>query len=59
MLVGLLLASIQEDHNMFSIILVVFSRIAAVPIILMVLGLFIMETTALSQARQGMFPNKS
>jgi len=59
MLIGWLLASVQTDHNMFSIMLVVFSRIAAVPIVLMVLGLFIMETTALSQARQGLFPDKS
>lgn len=53
MLLGLLLASIQPDHGMYSIILVVFSRIAAVPIVLMVLALFVMATTDLSQARQG------
>jgi len=53
MLLGWLLASLQTDHNMFTIMLVVFSRIAAVPIILTVLILLVMETTALSQARQG------
>jgi len=50
---GLLLALIQPDHGMYTIILVVFSRIAAVPIILMVLVLFVVATTDLSQARQG------
>lgn len=58
MLLGWLLASLQTDHNMFSIMLVVFSRIAAVPIVLMVLALFVMETTALSQAKQGRLPNE-
>ena len=58
MLLGWLLASSQPDQNMHNIILVVFSRIAAVPIILMVLALFVMSTTALSQARQGEFPKK-
>ncbi|MBE0439084.1 MAG: hypothetical protein IBX57_04805 [Gammaproteobacteria bacterium] len=53
MLLGLVLALIQPDHGMYSIILVVFSRIAAVPIVLMVLALFVMATTDLSQARQG------
>jgi len=57
MLLGLLLASLQADHNMFTIMLVVFSRIAAVPIVLVVLALFVMETTALSQARQGIIPD--
>jgi len=59
MLLGLLLASLQVDQNMFTIMLVVFSRIAAVPIVLMVLVLLVMETTALSQARQGEIPTKS
>lgn len=53
MLVGYLLSLAQPDHNMATIMIVVFSRIAAVPIVLMVLALFIMETTALSNARQG------
>lgn len=56
MLLGWMLASIQTDHNMFIIMLVVFSRIAAVPIILMVLALFVMETTSLTKAKQGLFP---
>ncbi len=56
MLVGWLIASMQTDYNMFSIILVVFTRIAAVPIVLMVLALFVMSTTSLSRARQGEFP---
>jgi len=58
MLLGLLFASLQVDQNMFTIMLVVFSRIAAVPIVLVVLALFVMETTALSQARQGEMPTK-
>lgn len=57
MLLGWLMASSQPDQNMHNIMLVVFSRIAAVPIVLMVLVLFVMSTTALSQARQGEFPN--
>jgi hypothetical protein len=40
MLLGLSLAALQADHNMFTIMLVVFSRIAAVPIVLIVLALF-------------------
>jgi hypothetical protein len=56
MLLGWILASIQTDHNMFTIMLVVFSRIAAVPIVLMVLALFVMETTSLTQAKQGLLP---
>lgn len=53
MLVAWLLSSIQPDHNMATILLVVFSRIAAVPILLMVLLLFMLEMTALSDARKG------
>jgi hypothetical protein len=51
--VGYLFGSMQADHNMFVIMLVVFSRVAAVPVVLMVLVLFVLETTSLSQARQG------
>ncbi len=58
MFLGWLLASSQPDQNMHHIMLVVFSRIAAVPIVLMVLALFVMSTTALSQARQGELPKK-
>ncbi len=58
MLLGWLVASLQADHHMFNIMLVVFSRIAAVPIVLMVLVLLVMETTALSQAKQRRFPNE-
>lgn len=57
MLLGWLLASIQVDQNRVNIMLVVFSRIAAVPIVLAVLILLVMETTALSQARQGIISN--
>lgn len=56
MLLGWILASLQADHNMFSIMLIVFTRIAAVPVVLMVLALFVMETTSLTQARQGLLP---
>lgn len=58
MLIGWILASLQVDHNMFAIMLVVFSRIAAVPIVLMVLALFVMETTSLAQAKQGLLPKE-
>jgi len=57
MLIGLLLASLQSDSNMFSIMLIVVSRIAVVPVVLMVLALFVMSTTSLSQARQGELPS--
>lgn len=53
MLIGFALASMQTDHNMGNIMLVIFGRIAAVPTVLIVLALFVMETTALSEARQG------
>jgi len=43
---------------MYIIMLVVFSRIAAVPIVLMVLALFVMETSSLAQAKQGLFPQQ-
>lgn len=56
MLLGWMLASLQADHNMFNIMLVVFSRIAAAPLVLMVLVLFVMETTSLTQAKQGLLP---
>ena len=56
MMIGLLIASMQTDQNMFSIMLVVFTRIAAVPVVLMVLALFVMSTTSLSRARLGEFP---
>lgn len=53
MLLGWLLSTMQTDTNMKMIELVVFSRIAAVPIIIMVLVLFVLEMTSLSEARQG------
>lgn len=56
MLFGWILACLQTDQNMFIIMLVVFSRIAAVPIILMVLALFVMETTSHANAKQGLYP---
>lgn len=57
MLLGWLLSASQPDANMQTIMLVVFSRIAAVPVVLMVLTLLVMETTSLSQARQDQMPN--
>ncbi len=53
MLVAWLISANQPDHNMATIMLVVFSRIAAVPILLMVLVIFMLEMTALSDARKG------
>jgi hypothetical protein len=51
MLLGWFLSVLQTDHNMASIMLVIFSRIAAVPTLLMVLVLFVVETSALSESR--------
>jgi len=56
MFLGWLLTLTHTDANMQTIQLVVFSRIAAVPVVLIVLALFVMETTALSQARQNELP---
>ncbi|WP_289243928.1 hypothetical protein [Methylophaga sp. UBA678] len=53
MLVAWSISAMQPDHNMATIMLVVFSRIAAVPILLMVLLIFMLEMTALSDARKG------
>jgi hypothetical protein len=50
---GYWIASMQSDANMQMIELVVFSRIAAVPIIVMVLVLFVLEMSALAEARTG------
>ncbi|WP_438970551.1 hypothetical protein [Methylophaga sp.] len=51
MLVGLGLSLYQSDHNMSAIVLVVFSRLAVVPTLLMVLILFVLETSALAESR--------
>lgn len=52
MLLGWLLSKFQADHTMAEIILVIFTRIAAVPTLLMVLVLFVVETSALSESRK-------
>jgi len=56
MLLGWGLGAMQVDPQMQGILLVVFSRIAAVPTVLMVLVLFVLSTSSLSQARQGEIP---
>ncbi len=58
MMLGWGLGSMQNDTQMQGILLVVFSRIAAVPLVLIVLILFVLSTSSLSQARQGQFPKK-
>ncbi len=52
------LGAMQTDPKMSGILLVVFSRIAVVPTIVIVLILFVLSTSALSQARQGELPIK-
>jgi len=52
-LVGYCLGRLQVDPKMAGIFIVVFSRIAVVPTLLTVLYLFVLETIALSQAKQG------
>lgn len=54
---GWLLTLLQTDQNMKLIFLVIFTRIAVVPTILTVMVLFVVESTALSQARQGEIAN--
>jgi len=57
MLLGFVFSLFQADPNMSSIMLVVFSRIAAVPIILVVMVLFVLSSSSLAQARQGQLPD--
>jgi hypothetical protein len=59
MLLGWGLGAMQTDPKMYGILLVVFTRIAAVPTILMVLILFVLSTSSLSQARNGEIPVKN
>jgi uncharacterized membrane protein (DUF485 family) len=54
LVIGYLVGSFQTDPKMAAIFLIVFMRIAAVPILLGVLVLFVLETSALSQAKQGL-----
>lgn len=51
-LLGWFLSGFQADHTMSEIMLVVFSRIAAVSTLLTVLILFVVETSALSDSRK-------
>lgn len=53
LLIGYLIGSFQTDHKMASIFLLIFSRLAVIPTLLCVLFLFVLETSALSQAKQG------
>ena len=58
MLLGWGLGTMQTDAKMSGILLVVFSRIAVVPTMIIVLIIFILSTSSLSQARQGEIPTK-
>ncbi|GAB4305006.1 MAG: hypothetical protein Kow0083_15510 [Methylophaga sp.] len=53
MLLGFALSLFQGDGNMAEIIVVIFSRLAVVPTLLMVLVLFVLETSALAESRKG------
>ena len=59
MLLGWFIASSQSDENMYGIILVVFSWIAAIPLILIVFAVFVLATVSLARAKRGEFPKKS
>lgn len=52
MLAGAGLSYFQNDHNMSVIVLLIFSRLAVVPTLLMVLVLFVLETSALAESRK-------
>jgi hypothetical protein len=52
--IGYAIGSFQTDPKMAAIFLIVFIRIAAVPILICVLVLFVLETSGLSQAKQGL-----
>lgn len=54
LVIGYVIGSLQTDPKMASIFLIVFIRIAAVPILICVLVLFVLETSGLSQAKQGL-----
>jgi len=53
---GWLIGLGQTDDNMKIIFMVVFSRIAVVPTIIMMMILFVLESSSLAQARQDVFP---
>lgn len=59
LLLGWLLASSQSDPNMFGILLAVFSWIAAIPLIFIIFGLFVLSTISSARAKRGEFPKKS
>jgi len=59
LLLGWLFASSQSDPNMFSILLAVFSWIAAIPLIFIIFGLFVLSTVSSARAKRGEFPKKS
>ena len=58
-LLGWFVASSQGDPNMFDILLAVFSWIAAIPLIFIVFGLFVLSTVSSARAKRGEFPKKS
>ena len=56
---GWLVASSQLDPNMYSILLAVFSWIAAIPLVFIVFGLFVLSSVSSARAKRGEFPKKS
>ncbi|NOQ94776.1 MAG: hypothetical protein GQ547_09115 [Methylophaga sp.] len=59
LLIGWFFASSQSDPNMFDILLAVFSWIAAIPLIFIIFGLFVLSTVSSARAKRGEFPKKS
>jgi len=59
LLLGWFIASSQADPNMVDIMFAVFSWIAAIPLVLIVFGLFVLSTVSSARAKQGEFPKKS
>jgi len=59
LLLGWFVSSSQSDPNMFEIMLAVFSWIAAIPLVFIVFGLFVLSTVSSARAKRGEFPKKS
>lgn len=59
LLLGWFIASSQTDPNMSGILFAVFSWIAAVPLVLIVFGLFVLSTVSSARAKRGEFPKES
>ncbi len=57
--IGWFIASSQSDPNMNDILLAVFSWLAAIPLVFIVFGLFVLSTASSTRAKRGEFPKKS